>query len=344
MAKNESRKRSGGKSYIIKVLDGMARGLFASLIIGLIINQIGAFTGLMFLAAAGKFAQFMMGPAIGAGVALAVGAPPLAILAAIAAGAIGGGTVSYVDEAFIVAIGDPASACLTALIGAELGKLVSGKTNFDIILVPGVTIIVASFMGYYVTPYVSYAVSEIGAFINLLTTYQPLPMGILLATVMGMVLTLPISSAAIAISLGLSGIAGGAATIGCCCQMIGFAVISYRDNGLGGFIAQGLGTSMLQMGNIIRNPWIWVPPTLSSAILGPIASVFLEMTNTSVGSGMGTSGLVGQIGTLNSMGPGALPLIGIMHFLLPALLSYAIYSILKKAGKIRPGDMSLSTK
>lgn len=344
MAKSGKKPKTGAKSYIIKVLDGMARGLFASLIIGLIINQIGAFTELMFLAEAGKFSQFMMGPAIGAGVALAVGAPPLATLAAIAAGALGAGTISYVDGAFVAAIGDPASACISGLIGAELGKLASGKTKFDIIIVPGLTIFVGSLIGNYVAPYVSYTMSEIGAFINLLASMHPLPMGILLSVVMGMVLTLPISSAAIAIALGLSGIAGGAATIGCACQMIGFAVISYKDNGFGGFIAQGLGTSMLQMGNIVRNPWIWLPPTLASAILGPIASVFLQMTNTSVGAGMGTSGLVGQIGTLNSMGPAALPLIAIMHFLLPAVLSYAIYSILKKAGKIKPGDMSLSTQ
>lgn len=344
MAKNESRKSSrGAKSYIVKVLDGMARGLFASLIIGLIINHIGAFTQLMFLAEAGKIAQFMMGPAIGAGVAMAIGAPPLAILAAIASGAIGAGTIQIVDGSFIAAIGDPASACISGVIGAELGKLVSGRTKFDIVIVPGLTIFIGALVGHYIAPYVSYTMSEIGAFINLLASMHPLPMGILLAVVMGMVLTLPISSAAIAISLGLSGIAGGAATIGCCCQMIGFAVISYKDNGFGGLIAQGLGTSMLQMGNIVRNPWIWVPPTLASAILGPIASVFLEMTNTSVGSGMGTSGLVGQVGTLSSMGAGALPLIGLMHFLLPAVLSYAIYSILHKAGKIRPGDMSLST-
>lgn len=339
--KNNTR---GAKSYIIRVLDGMARGLFASLIIGLIINQIGIYTGLEFLAAAGKFAQFMMGPAIGAGVALTVGAPPLAVLAAIAAGALGAGTVSSVDGVFKIAIGDPASACLAGLIGAELGKVVSGKTKFDIILVPGATIIVASLIGYYISPYVSFALKEIGAFINLLASMHPLPMGILLAVVMGMVLTLPISSAAIAISLGMSGIAGGAATIGCCCQMIGFAVISYKDNGLGGFIAQGLGTSMLQMGNIVRNPWIWLPPTLASAILGPVASVVLKMTNTPIGSGMGTSGLVGQIGTLNAMGQASLPLIGLMHFLLPALLSYGIYGILRKAGKIKPGDMSLNTK
>lgn len=344
MAKQSKQASSGTKSYVIKVLDGMARGLFASLIIGLIINQIGIYTGIDFLATAGKFAQFMMGPAIGAGVALAVGAPPLAVLAAIAAGALGAGTVTQVDGLFKIGIGDPASACLAGLIGAELGKLVSGKTKFDIILVPGATIIVASVIGHYIAPYVSFAMKEIGAFINLLASMHPLPMGILLAVVMGIILTLPISSAAIAIALGLTGIAGGASTIGCSCQMIGFAVISYKDNGLGGFVAQGLGTSMLQMGNIVRNPWIWVPPTLASAILGPIASVFLKMTNTPIGSGMGTSGLVGQIGTLNSMGAEALPLIGLMHFLLPALLSYGIYSILKKAGKIKPGDMSLSTK
>lgn len=330
------------RAYIIRVLDGMARGLFASLIIGLIINQIGLYTGLGFVQNAGKFAQFMMAPAIGAGVAMSVGAPPLATLAAIAAGAIGGGTVSFAGDALKISIGDPASALLTSIIGAELGKLVSGKTKFDIILVPAITILAAAAIGHFIAPYVSFAMKEIGSFINMLANLHPFPMGILLSVVMGMILTLPISSAAIAITLGLSGIAAGAATIGCSCQMVGFAIISFSENGFGGLVAQGLGTSMLQVGNIVKNPWIWLPPTLASAVLGPIASVILKMTNTPVGAGMGTSGLVGQIGTLTSMGIDALPMIVAMHFVLPAILSYAFYLILLKSGKIKSADLKLT--
>ncbi len=330
------------KNYIIKILNGMARGLFASLIIGLILNQLGVYTNITFLKNAGLFAQYMMGPAIGAGVAMSLEAPPLAVMASIAAGAIGGGTLSFAGDTVKVLIGDPASALISSVIGAEVGKFISGKTKLDIILVPAFTIFAASIIGYYIAPYVTLAMREIGLFINTISTLHPLPMGILLAVIMGMILTLPISSAAIAITLGLSGIAGGASTIGCACQMVGFAVISYKDNGFGGLIAQGLGTSMLQVGNIVKNPWIWVPPTLASAILGPIASVSLKMTNTPVGSGMGTSGLVGQIGTVKSMGVDSLPLIAVMHFILPAILSYSFYLILVKAKKIHKGDLKIN--
>lgn len=330
------------KNYIIKVLNGMAKGLFASLIIGLILNQIGLYTGISFLKNAGTFSQYMMAPAIGAGIAMSVNASPLVVLASIAAGAIGGGTVNFSGEIVSFSIGDPASALVSSVAGAEIGKLISGKSKLDIILVPASTIFTASIIGYYIAPYVSFAMKEIGLFINTVSGLHPLPMGILLSVTMGIILTLPISSAAIAITLGLSGIAGGASTIGCACQMVGFAVISFKENGISGFIAQGLGTSMLQVGNIVKNPWIWLPPTLASAILGPVASVFLKMTNTPIGSGMGTSGLVGQIGTVNSMGAQAIPLIVLMHFILPGFLSYVFYVMLVKMGKIKSSDLKLN--
>lgn len=344
----QSKQRQDGKkgrslcvrNYIIKVLDGMARGLFSSLIIGLILTQIGHYTGIEILSNAGKVAKFMMGPGIGAGVALSLGAPPLAMLSAIVCGALGAGTIDLSTGA--LSIGDPTGALVSALLATETGKFISGKTKLDIIAVPGVSIIIGSVIAMFVAPYISYGMSELGKFINLLAHLHPIPMGILLSVVMGIILTLPISSAAIAIALGLSGIAAGASTIGCSCQMIGFAVISFKDNGFGALIAQGLGTSMIQIGNIVKNPWIFLPPILSSAILGPIASAVLGMTNTPVGAGMGTSGLVGQIGTVESMGSGAIPMILLMHILLPAVLSYLFYLVLKKMGKIKSGDLALS--
>jgi uncharacterized membrane protein len=184
----------------------------------------------------------------------------------------------------------------------------------------------------------------LGAVINAATTMHPFIMGIIVSTVMGLVLTLPISSAALAISLGLSGLAAGAATVGCCCQMVGFAVSSFRENGVGGLISQGLGTSMIQMPNILKNTWIWLPPTLTSAILGPVSTMAFMMENNSVGAGMGTSGLVGQVGTFAVMGSAAWPGVAALHFALPAILSFALSELLRKSGRIGPADMTLSLK
>ncbi len=336
---NNKKKNGSVKNYIIKVLDGMAKGLFTSLIIGLILSQVGNFLKLDILINAGKVAKYMMGPAIGAGVALNLGAPPLAVLSAIVSGALGGGIINITTG--VVAMGDPTGALVAALISTEVSKVISGKTNLDIIAIPAVSIISASIVSIFVAPYISYGMQEIGRFINTLTYLHPIPMGILIAVFMGIILTLPISSAAIAITLGLSGIAAGASTIGCSCQMIGFAVMSFRDNRFGAFIAQGLGTSMLQIGNIIKNPWLFVPPIISSAILGPIASAVFKMTNTPIGAGMGTSGLVGQIGSIQSMGTKAIPLVVVMHIILPAMLTYLFYVILRKNGKIKKGDLSI---
>lgn len=335
------KKQKGIKNYFIKVLNAMAQGLFASLIIGLIISQIGVYTKLEILVNAGKIAQFLMGPAIGAAVALSVKASPLAILASIVSGALGAGTITQSSGVFTLAIGDPASALIAALVGAEISKLIQGKTKLDILLVPAIVILSASLVSSLIGPYVSLAMKNLGGFINMLTNLHPIPMGILLSVSMGIILTLPISSAAIAISLGLSGIAAGASVVGCSCHMIGFAVMSYRQNGIGGFIAQGLGTSMLQIGNIIRNPWIILPPVLASAILGPISSFVFKMENTKIGAGMGTSGLVGQIGAVNAMGENKLILIAVMHIVLPAILSYMFYFILSKLGRIKESDLKL---
>src|SRR6056297_30029 len=329
------------RNYVINVLNGMALGLFASLIIGLIIKQLAGLVDASTISMFGRVAQLMMGPAIGAGVAHSVGASPLGIFASMIAGAIGAGTVSFEGSSAILHIGEPVGALVASLAGAEISKLVRGKTKVDIVLVPAATIVAGGFAGVYAGPWISSMMYILGNMINLATQMHPLPMGILVAVMMGMILTLPISSAALAISLGLSGLAAGAATVGCCCQMVGFAVQSYRENGFGGLIAQGLGTSMLQIPNIVRNPWIWVPPILSSAVLGPVATLFFKMENNRIGAGMGTSGLVGQFGTFAEMGNSAWPGMILLHFILPAVLTFIFSVYMRNKNYIKPGDMKL---
>ena len=332
-------------AYITRVLGGMAQGLFASLIIGLILKQIGHYTHLVVLERIGQIAQYLTGPAIGLGVAYAVKAPLLGVLSSAAVGAIGAGTFVFGDGLLLVRIvvGEPVGAMLASLAGAELAKRVSGKTGVDIMLVPLVTLAGGAVVGYLVAPPMAALMSWLGSFINALTQLYPLPMGILVSTVVGMLLTLPISSAAICISLGLDGLAAGAAAVGCSCQMIGFAVSSYRENRLGGLLSQGLGTSMLQIPNITKNPLIWVPPTLVSALLGPVSTIVFKMENNSAGAGMGTSGLVGQFNALSVMGLDAWPTVVLMHILLPALLSYLVSTYFRRRGWIKEGDMLLET-
>lgn len=335
------------RDYLIKTLNGMALGLFSSLIIGLILKQIGDYSGIQALSTFGRVAQFMMGPAIGGAVAYSVGAKPLGIFASIVTGAIGAGTVGQnAAGEFIVKIGEPMGAFVSALAAAEFSKIIGGKTKVDIVLVPATTIIVGGLVGIFVSPIIATLMKSIGQVINIATELHPVPMGILVAVIMGVVLTLPISSAALAISLGLSGLAGGASLVGCCAQMVGFAVSSFRENGVGGLIAQGLGTSMIQIPNIIKNPRIWIPPILTSAILGPVATVLLKMESNPVGAGMGTSGLVGQFGTIAAMS-GSVELstiimkMGVLHFLLPAVLTLLFSEFMRKKGWIQFGDMKL---
>jgi len=330
------------REYLVNVLNGMALGLFSSLIIGLILKQLGTLLGVEQLLRFGTVAQYLMGPAIGAGVAFSVKAPPLGLFAAIVAGAIGAGTVAPGASGIVFQIGEPVGALVASLSGAEFARRIAGRTGVDIVLVPACTILVGGLVGITAGPVVAKGMALLGDAVNLATRLHPLPMGILVAVLMGMILTLPISSAALSISLGLSGLAAGAATVGCACQMIGFAVQSYRENGLGGLLSQGLGTSMLQMPNIVRNPWIWVPPTLAGACLGPVATVLFRMENSRIGAGMGTSGLVGQLATLDVMGAGAWPGILLLHFLLPAVLTLVFAAILRRWGLVRDGDMKLS--
>jgi len=327
-----------GVTYLTKVLNGMALGLFSSLIIGLILKQIGVYTGLNFLSHYGQIAQWMMGPAIGAGVAYSLKVHPLAIFSAIICGALGAGTITAGGG---ITIGEPVGAFIASLVGAEIGRLISGKTKFDILLIPSLTIISGGLAASLVSPFMVDFMKEVGIFINTLTTLHPIPMGITLSVVMGIILTLPISSAAISISLGLSGIAAGAATVGCAAHMVGFAVSSYRENKIGGLVSQGLGTSMLQVSNIIKKPIIALPVILTSAILGPLATTVFHMENNSIGAGMGTSGLVGQIATFKTMGTDGILGILLLHFILPGIFTYFISEFMRKKNWIKYGDLQL---
>lgn len=336
------------RTYLTKTLNGMALGLFASLIIGLILKQIGEILGIDTLIHFGTIAQYLMGPAIAGSVAYSVGAPPLGMMASMVAGAIGAGTFSVGEASVLVKIGEPMGAFVAGLCAAEFSKVIQGKTKVDIVLVPALTILIGGIVGITIAPVIATFMRGLGEFINQATALHPIPMGMIVAVVVGMVLTLPISSAALAISLGLSGVAAGAALVGCCCQMIGFATISHKENGWGGTIAQGLGTSMLQVPNIIKNPMIWIPSILSSALLGPISASFLKMESNSVGAGMGTSGLVGQFGAYDAMKSQVdtglfFLLVLTMHFILPALLSYGVAVYMRKKGYIKPGDLRLES-
>ncbi|HHU69848.1 MAG TPA: PTS sugar transporter subunit IIC [Thermoanaerobacterales bacterium] len=336
--KNETQKRSflerknieiSVQRYGIDAMGSMAQGLFASLIVGLILKVLGEKLGISILLDLGIRAMSMMGPSIGVAVAYGLKAPLLVLLPSTITGAAG------------AQLGGPAGAFVAAVIGTEFGKLVSKETKLDIIVTPAVTITLGVFAGMTIGPVIDIFMSGLGQVIMRATELHPIPMGILVSVIMGLILTLPISSAAIAIMLQLGGLAAGAATAGCCAQMIGFAVASYRENGVGGLLSQGLGTSMLQIPNIIKNPYIWIPPTLASAILGPVATTILPMENIPEGAGMGTSGLVGQFCTIEIMGLSALPKIFILHFILPAILTLAISEFMRKKGYIKNGDMKL---
>lgn len=329
------------KQYLIKTLNGMALGLFSSLIIGLILKQIGELLSIKQLIIFGKTAQLLMTPAIGVGVAYSIDCPALVIFSSIITGVFGGGSLKFTDTGTILTIGEPVGAFVASLIGCEVGKRFNGKTKVDIVVIPAVTIISGSIAGIFISPLVSTVMSGLGSVINHATQLQPIFMGISLSVIMGIILTLPISSAAIAISLGLSGLAGGASLIGCCCQMVGFAFMSYRENGIGGLISQGLGTSMIQIPNIIKNPKIWIPPIIASAILGPISTTIFKMESDSIGAGMGTSGLVGQVSTISVMGKSSIFAIFLMHFILPAIICIIISEYMRKKEYIKYGDLKL---
>lgn len=335
------------KRYFIDAMGAMAQGLFASLLIGTIISTIGQQLNIQTLVEIGNFAKSVTGSCMAVAIGYALNAPPLVLFSLLAVGAasneLGGA-------------GGPLAVLIIAIISAEFGKIVSKETKIDIIVTPLVTIIIGVILSMLIAPFIGKVASSIGSAVMWATEQQPFIMGILISVIIGIALTLPISSAAICAALGLTGLAGGAALAGCCAQMIGFAVMSYKENKIGGLLAQGIGTSMLQMGNIVKNPKIWIAPILTSAITGPIATcVFkLQMNGAAVSSGMGTCGLVGQIGVytgwISDIQNGlktsitALDWIGLIliSFVLPAILTYIFGQILRKIGWIKENDLKLN--
>lgn len=323
--------------YGIDAMGAMAQGLFASLLIGTIIKTLGQQLGLAFLVTAGGYAAAIAGPAMAASIGYALHAPQLVLFSLIAVG----GAANELGGA-----GGPLAVYLIAIIATEVGKLVSKETKVDILVTPAVTILVGVGLSAFCAPSIGAVASAVGNVIMWATELQPLLMGIVVSVLVGVALTLPISSAAICAALGLTGLAGGAAVAGCCAQMIGFAFMSYRENGVGGLVSQGLGTSMLQVPNIVRKPVIWLPEIIVSAILGPLSTTLFAMTNNAMGAGMGTSGLVGQFGTIAAMA-GSEPMVwillkmAILQFILPILLTLVITNGMRRAGWIKPGDMKL---
>lgn len=345
------------KRYGIDALGAMAQGLFCSLLMGTIINTLGTQLGISWLTrtvavineteyTVGSMASAMSGPAMAVAIGYALNSPPLVLFSLI--------TVGFASNA-LGGAGGPLAVLFVAIFAAECGKAISKETKIDILITPLVTIGVGILLSAWWAPAIGGAAIKLGSLIMWATDLQPLLMGILVSVLVGIALTLPISSAAICAAFGLTGLAGGAAVAGCCAQMIGFAVMSFRENGVGGLISQGVGTSMLQMGNIVKNPKIWIPPILASAITGPIATcVFrLEMNGPAVSSGMGTCGFVGQIGVYtgwaadvaNGVKDGITAMdwagMGLICFILPAVLSVVFCYVLKKWGWIKAGDMKL---
>ena len=343
------------KKYINRLfidgLSGMAYGLFSTLIIGTILCQIASLLGGNvvgdYLNAMGNVAKTLTGAGIGVGVACKLKSAPLTTVAAAVCGMIGA-FPNVANEAFVIGKpGEPLGAFIAAYVAIEIGCLVAGKTKVDIIVTPVCCIVTGAAAGYFVGPYISAAMIWLGNLVNVNVVKYPILGGIAVSVLMGIILTLPISSAAIGVSMGITGLAAGAATVGCCCNMVGFAVISYRENKFGGLIAQGLGTSMLQVPNIVRNPLIWIPSIVSSAILGPRSSAVLKMVSNPVGSGMGSAGLVGQFMAYDSMIAAdftpvvALLEIILMHFVLPAVVSLAVAEAMRKMKLIKPNDLRL---
>lgn len=342
------------KTYFVDAMSAMALGLFASLLMSTIFGTIlkyvpdgNAFHSLLSLLS--RYAPASggaTGAVLGIAVAYALKAPALVMFASGVVGLCGNDMLTIItaaDGASRSVAAGPAGAFLCVLVACEIGKLVSGETKVDILVTPAVTLITGMITAMLVCPVVAYAMYWLGYFINYATTIMPFFMGIIIAVVVGIVLTLPISSAAVCAMIGISGIAGGAAVAGCCAQMVGFAVISFRENKWGGIVAQGIGTSMLQMGNIVKKPIIWLPATLTAAITGPVSTCLFKLECTGVSAGMGTCGLVGPIGVFTDMGFNAASVIGVLTvcIILPAVISLAISELMRKLGLIKFGDLQL---
>ena len=337
------------KTYFVDAMSAMALGLFASLLMGTIFGTVKnyipegnlVYDFFAMLAGAGG----ATGACIGIAIAYILKAPMLVMLSAGVVGMFGnaaGTTVMFEGAAKSVTAG-PLGAFVCVLVCVEVGKLVSKATKVDILVTPATTLATGAFVAMLLCPAIAFGMYWLGYFINYATTILPFLMGIIISVLVGVILTLPISSAAICAMIGITGIAGGAATVGCCAQMVGFAVISFRENKWGGVVAQGLGTSMLQMGNIVKNPLIWIPATLASMITGPISTCLFELECTGVSAGMGTCGLVGPIGIFSDMGFTARSIFGVLLLciVLPAVLSLLFSEIMRRLGWIKEGDMKL---
>lgn len=361
------------KKYFVTAMSAMAQGLFATLLIGTILKTVGQYTHLDFLVDIAGFASGATGMAIGVAIAIALKADMLVILSSAVVGSMGNAIGAIISDGKIAEwavsakinptdifySAGPAGAFFAVIIACEVAKFVSKKTKVDILVTPIVTLLVGFFASWLLCPLVAYVMYYLGVFISVATTFQPLLMGIIVSVVVGMILTLPISSAAIcamifspsayAVAL-LNGtsegflLAGGAAVVGCCAQMVGFAAMSFKENGVGGLVSQGLGTSMLQMGNICKNPRIWIPATVAGAICGPLSTLVFELKCQGVSAGMGTCGLVGPIGVITQDGQNpALMWTGLLLLciVLPALISIGLTVLLKKIGWIKEGDLTL---
>lgn len=326
--------------WFIEALSYMTLGLFGSLIIGLLLNTIGKQTvwpqvDLSFLAQIGDVAMSMTGGAIGAAIAYGLKSKPLVIFSCVIVGTLGYDTFG----------GGPVGAYIATLVVVEISRFYASKTKIDIIITPLLTLIIGGAVAKFLGSALNEFMTSLGKVINIATGQQPLVMGIIVAVIFGLTLTAPISSAALALMLDLSGLAAGAATIGCSAQMVGFAINGFKDNRWSGLISVGIGTSMLQVPNIIKNPMILLPPTLASAIVAPLMTLWFPMTNNAAGAGMGTSGLIGQIMTIHTMGSSlnTWVLILAFHIVLPIIVSYTIYSICVRRNWIKDGDHRLQT-
>ena len=320
------------KAYFLDALGAMAFGLFASLLMGTIFTTLGDKLNLPILLEIAKYAKQATGAAIGVAIAFSLKAPSLVLFSATVCGIAGN------------ALGGPVGAYIASVISTELGKIVSKETKIDILVTPSVVIISGVLLAMFVGPGINAFMEAFGKFIENATELRPFLMGIIVSVSVGMALTLPISSAALCIAIGLSGIAAGAATAGCCAQMVGFAVMSFKENRWGGLVSQGIGTSMLQMPNIIKNPLTWIPPTLAAAITGPVATCVFQLENVPIGAGMGTCGLVGPFGIITAMPNGGTKMwLGILLvcFILPAILTWIFGEIFRKLNWIKEGDLKI---
>jgi len=346
------------KRWFIDAFSGMALGLFATLIAGTILVQIGKLAGDNdignFIQMIGKTAQALMGAGIGAGIAYMLKADKLTIFSCMVAGFFGAKAERLVPIA-LAAVGNPVSAYVTALITCEICMLIAGRTGLDIVVIPLTAMVISGVLGYFVTPYVNWAIAQLSTGIAAAMEWSPFVMGIVISVVMGLILTLPTSSAAIWVSIALAHpdspmllLAGGASVVGCAAHMVGFAVASFRENGFAGLIAQGLGTSMLQIPNLMKNPRILIPPVVASAIVGPLATTVFKIKCNASGGGMGTSGLVGVFGVIEAsadISPLMMWLgIALLMFVIPAIVSFAVSELLRKVGWIKFGDMKLELK